>query len=356
MITEIKRKPKRILICGSTQGVYGGIEVFMTALAEYLYQHPDFEVALLFKLTRGAQIRDSMRELVKGLPFPVYFEQRGMQNLKPLISEFDLVHTQNVPPDIITVAKVLRKPVVATIHNWRRPCRTLHGLLWKLGHAWVDARTFNSQFVRRTWTSRPESFYSKVIPTVSRLPNEPAPWGGRRGFVFVGRWIPNKGLDDLVRAYAAAGLDPSKEPLVLLGDGPMRESIRELVRNLELKGVDMPGIVTDDEKFRRISSARWLVAPPNTKEDLGLTPIEARALRIPVIASRDGGIPEAAGDNALFFEPGDVMGLAQCLNEAVAMPEDTYRQRAIAGHESLATFLKPLSAYADIYQTLLPRN
>lgn len=344
---------RHIIICGSTQGVYGGIEVFMAALAEYLHAQPGYRVSLLFKLVRGYTWQDSLHRLVDQLPFPVIFAERGPRALLQHFRTADLIHTQNVPPDVIAAARLLRKPIVATIHNWRRDGLDAHALLWRIGHTLVQARTYNSQFVRRTWSSQPESWRSQVIPTVSRLPTKPAPWENRHGFCFVGRWIPNKGLDDLVKAYALAKLDSPEHPLTLLGDGPLRPQIEQSIQKHALQHVHLPGLVSDEDKYRLIGSSRWLVAPPRTREDLGLTPIEARSLRIPVIASRDGGIPEAAGESALYFDPGDIEALATRLREAANMPDPEYRQRANQGHDSLQTFLKPLSDYTSIYDKLL---
>ena len=48
-----------------------------------------------------------------------------------------------------------------------------------------------------------------------------------------------------------------------------------------------------------------MVTPPHTKEDLGLTPLEARSVGVPCIASRDGGVQETAGKHSLLCKPGD---------------------------------------------------
>lgn len=349
----MKTTKKKVIVCGSSQGVYGGIEIFMVALAEYLHGHSEYEVELLFKLTRGSTVQDSLAQLTQNLPFTVTITNRGIRQLMPHFRRADLIHTQNVPPDVFLAAKLMGKPIVATVHNWRRPKLTLHTLLWRITHALMEARTYNSNFVRASWTRQPESIRSQVIPTVSRLQRKEMPWEGRKGFVFVGRWIANKGLDDLVTAYAQAGLDSPDTPLTLLGGGPLRSEIESLINQYDLHAVRILGQVTDEEKFRAIASARWLVAPPRTQEDLGLTPIEARALRIPVIASRDGGLPESAGEHALFFEPGDIAALSRSLQIAARMPEEEYRQRASEGFKSLDSFLRPLSDYTEIYAEVL---
>ena len=54
---------------------------------------------------------------------------------------------------------------------------------------------------------------------------------------------------------------------------------------------------------------------PIPKEDLGLTPLEARSVGVPCIASTDGGVQETAGPHALFCKPGDVDSLVLCMKK-----------------------------------------
>ena len=117
----------------------------------------------------------------------------------------------------------------------------------------------------------------------------------RKGFLFMGRWIPNKGIEHLVQAYAKAQLDPVQWPLTLLGTGPLKEEVDALIKKLAVKGIESPGFLTGKDKAARMAARCWLVAPSNTLEDLGLTPIEARKAGVPVIVTRDGGLPEAVG-------------------------------------------------------------
>jgi glycosyltransferase involved in cell wall biosynthesis len=117
-----------------------------------------------------------------------------------------------------------------------------------------------------------------------------------------------------------------------------------------IAGVGIVGFLSEEEKARQISGAMWLVAPPNTREDMGLTPIEARNVGVPAIVTRDGGLPESAGPAALVCAPGDVSGLASLLERAAEMPAEEYRQRALLARESLRNYLRPLSDYLAIYE------
>ena len=103
-----------------------------------------------------------------------------------------------------------------------------------------------------------------------------------------------------------------------------------------------------------MAAACWLVAPANTKEDMGLTPIEARHLGVPAIVTRDGGLPEAGGPAALLCEPGNVADLRHALEVAAGMGEEEYGRRSHEAKSSLQQYLRPMGDYLRIYGELLP--
>jgi hypothetical protein len=76
---------------------------------------------------------------------------------------------------------------------------------------------------------------------------------------------------------------------------------------------------------------------------------------VPCIIARHGGLPEAAGRDAIVCEPGDVTGLRDALRTAAAMPEAEYRRRSIRTKADLAGELVPPSFYAGAYLRLLGR-
>jgi len=148
-------------------------------------------------------------------------------------------------------------------------------------------------------------------------------------------------------------LNRKKWPLTLLGDGPLRPKIEMLIDDLGVEGVAIRGFVDESTRNDIMRHAKWMVTPPHTQEDLGLTPIEARHVGVPCIITRDGGLPEAGGEHALMCEPRDVTGLSQLLERAAQMPEDEYRELSKATHEELLDYLKPMSLYLDHYCEVL---
>ena len=194
----------------------------------------------------------------------------------------------------------------------------MHRLLWRIAARLADERWYNSQFVWDTWEPRAKRKGSRKVPTISKLPEGWTPPEERRGFAFIGRWIANKGVDTLIDAYALAQVDREKWPLVLMGSGPLRSLIEYAVHKRAIQGVTMLGFVDEATKTDRMKSAKWMVVPPNTREDFGLTAVEARNLGVPCIITRDGGLPEAGGQQALICEPNEPRALAQLLEQAAA--------------------------------------
>ncbi len=321
----------------------------MLALAANVERWPEFQLQVCFKVVGARTLQDSLKSACASLTSPVHFVSSGDFKLLKLIGWSDIVHGQNVSPDIVFPAWLMRKKLVLTIHNWRRRNLELHSILWGIGARLARRRWYNSRFVWDTWEPDKKWKGSDCVPTVSHLPDAWCPPAERKGFLFMGRWIENKGIEELVVAYSKAQLDPQQWPLILIGDGPLRPKVESLIRELKLKGVEMPGFIDDQAKAKRLAAARWLVAPANTREDLGLTPIEARSVGVPVIVTRDGGLPEAGGESALVVEPAKVDELAGALKRAASMSNEEYCQRGENGRNTLKDYLRPMEFYRRSY-------
>ncbi len=280
------------------------------------------------------------------------FADRASRQLMNLIRATDVVHCQNPCVDVALLAKLFRKTLILTIHNYHARRQKVRDLLRSLAFELADARWYNSDFVWRTWEPACRLATSGKLPVVSNLPTGRVPPSERKGFIFVARWIANKGLDTLIDAYAAARIDRIRWPLRLCGDGPLRPAIERRIADLGVDGIEILGKVDEGEKNDAIRHARWMVTPPRTNEDLGLTPIEARHVGVPCIITRDGGLPEAAGKFALSCEPGDVAALSGLLEAAAAMTEPEYEHLCEATYDELIQSLQPLSVYLDHYRQI----
>lgn len=345
-------KPIRVVIVSPTFGGYGGLEAFVLAVALGLPPTEARDVRLVFKRTAQFTLSPELAAAVAPLGDRARFVDRGSAELRRAIGWAQVVHAQNASPDVVLFAKLRRRALLVNVINHRRPGRSLHQRLWDFCLRRADRRFYISDFVRNSWEGVAPWPRSEVVFPICELAANPKPVAVRRGFVFAARWIPNKGVDTLVEAYAQAALDPAAWPLRLIGDGPLRPEIERRIAALGVRGVEVLGFLSQEAKAEAIRAARWMVVPPATNEDFGLTAIEARALEVPCIITRDGGVPEAAGEEALACAPGDVAGLAACLREAAAMPEAEYARRARRTFETLQPRLARPEFYAAAYHDL----
>lgn len=114
----------------------------------------------------------------------------------------------------------------------------------------------------------------------------------------VGRLVPNKNFDLVIRAYAQAQIDPS---LVLLGQGPEEQALRSRVAEFGLEDrVIFAGFVKNPYPF--MSRARALVSGSRA-EGFPNTLIEAMAVGCPVIATDCPSGPATVLASAPACEP-----------------------------------------------------
>jgi glycosyltransferase involved in cell wall biosynthesis len=345
--------PLRVTLAGPSFGNYGGVQAVMLAIARSL-AHEGIEVRLCFKLVNRTRMVPSFRAVLakSGIHYTVTSTATAM----PFLHALRWAHVVNVhtpSPDICGLARLLRRPVAVTVHNHRPDDDNVR--LWKSRTAmYLSQRIwFTSRFVGETWGMVEQPPRIEKAPTVADLPTGVVQPDARRGFLSIARLIPGKGLDDLIRAYALARINHSDQPLTIVGEGPLESAlIRLAAANGVTEHVSVLGFVDGRSRDDLIRNARWLVAPAKTKEDLGLTPIEARHVGVPCIVTRDGGLPEAAGREAFLSEPGDVSGLVRSLEAACKLSAEEYAARSERTRLELMAYLRPLSWFSERYEDM----
>jgi glycosyltransferase involved in cell wall biosynthesis len=159
---------------------------------------------------------------------------------------------------------------------------------------------------------------------------EPERWSSLRRnprfrptIAFVGRLEWEKGPDVAYRALASLrsrhGIDAK---LVLAGrcDAEMRAELDGLAAELGIADrVEMLGALDKDGVARVLARSHVLLVPSTWEEPFGLVLLEAALARIPVVASRTGGMPEALeeGTQALFFPNENADACADALAETL---------------------------------------
>jgi glycosyltransferase involved in cell wall biosynthesis len=351
----------RISMLAPCLGKFGGIETFCLTLIEDLVKR-GASVRLLRKRVAGfvsdGSIERNEKEIWNSwttndkVRFTSEYIDRGHSRIKEAIEQCDLVHLHNPMVEGVWWAMKRETPCVMTIYNWRRKGLHPRLLAWRWAVARADRRWYISEFVWDSWEKRRKEGSAR-LPVVSRMPKGEIPASERRGFLFLGRWIPNKGIRVLLKAYKRLSPDPQQWPLILVGDGPLRPKVERLIREYNVRGVELPGFVSEEKRQIYTRRTKWMVTPPHTREDLGLTPLEARSVGVPCIVSTDGGVTETGGPYALRCIPGDVESLFECMRIAINMDESTYEEKCRQAKVELEKYVRPLDEYAQEYLNLI---
>jgi glycosyltransferase involved in cell wall biosynthesis len=168
-------------------------------------------------------------------------------------------------------------------------------------------------------------------------------------FVFAGRLVPAKQLPlaiGALRRVAAARL-------IVIGDGPERQRLDELVAQAGLQGrVVFKGAVPRSEAVVWLRAADAVVLS-SAWENFPHAAVEAIAAGTPVVATAVGGVPEViqSGVNGILVPPGDERALADAMQSVTADPQLSTRLRQ--GAAATAGDYEADRAYEAIERRLL---
>lgn len=201
--------------------------------------------------------------------------------------------------------------------------------------------------VFRPWRARERVVvYGTADPLAGTSAEAPEEGGGRPYLLFLGRIHPKKGLEALIRSYAAtrAGL-PGEPELVIAGPGgdtAHGRELRELAEGLCPPGtVRWPGMVTGAAKAAMLQGCEAMVLT-SFQENFGIAVAEALGCGRPVLISDQVNIwREIAADAAGLVEPVGKAGATRLLTRWGAM---TAAERAAMGAAARRCFLTRFEA------------
>lgn len=173
------------------------------------------------------------------------------------------------------------------------------------------------------------------------------------------RLVPKKGIDIGLRAIAELGRDNQRLHYHVIGDGPERATLEQLVKELDLSHcVTLHGWKTQEQLLAMHAGFDVCLVPSRTapngdEEGIPVVLMEAMASEMPVISTRHSGIPELVrdGETGLLADEADVPSLAACLRKAVDAP-DTLRTMSEAGRRLVETEFNAALLADDLARTL----
>lgn len=288
----------------------------------------------------------------------------------------DIVHTNLIRADIYgrIAAYICGIPVITTVHNTEEH----HTSKWMFESAirHIDRKTIAlcdtvvtvSEAVKRLLCDLYKLPSSRVVVIhngiADRNPDDIASID-RKSFgisvddlivCMVARLHRQKGIPELVKAIDIVNKKGFKVAGIVVGDGPLKEDILELISELDAR-VFLLGFQKDVFPFIKISDIFVL---PSLWEGFGLSVIEAMSLSKPVIASRVGGIPEIVEDGitGILCPPGDAEKIADAIITLIKKP-DLRKRMGNSGKERVERFFTSevmSRSYQEIYSKVSSNN
>jgi N-acetyl-alpha-D-glucosaminyl L-malate synthase BshA len=176
---------------------------------------------------------------------------------------------------------------------------------------------------------------------------------GERILAHVSNFRKVKRVEDVIRVFERVREKmPSK--LLMIGDGPERQSAEEMCRHLKICA-DIR-FLGKQEQMDEILSITDLFLLPSQYESFGLSALEAMACGVPVISTNAGGLPEinVHGQTGYLSNVGDVDDMAKHALHILGDDDilDIFKKNAIQHAETFGK-QRIIPIYENLYEKVV---
>lgn len=179
----------------------------------------------------------------------------------------------------------------------------------------------------------------------------------KEGFVIgtISRLSEEKGLNYLVEAMRLLLSHNGNFKVIIIGEGPQKEILQAMINNYGLaKSILLAGYRNQAFNYLPLLDAFVL---PSLTEGLPITVLEAMQAKVPIIATRVGGIPDVLGHGKLgiLVEPGNSAALAEAISFVSSNTTKIYEMCNNARKVVLEKYSSKRMAenYLKVYKTVL---
>lgn len=364
----------RVLLWSSTYPpALGGVETVVHGLARSLTSRG----ARVFVVTQGERAEETVEAepeaTVCRLPFHQVLSSRVPDRVADLTRRVatlrrdfrpDVVHVHAVHPSeffLLRTNAAAPCPIVFTMHGWTEMEAGVGSIRERLLRHSDRVTGVSEHVVERMVREVPECRERASVvyngchdpgPGSSPLPVAPP------RILCAGRLVESKGFDLMLGALPRILERLPDTRLTIAGEGPERERLVAQSAKLDLDAnVQFTGRLSQEELFARLSDSTVLVMPSRRgSEGLPMMALEAALLERPVVASRDGGLPEAVldGHTGLLVESDDQRGLEASVLRILENPRLARALGRQGRQRTLAKFSweSQIDNYQRLYETL----
>jgi spore coat protein SA len=307
--------------------------VVVTSEADGTWDIPSDRVLTMPKLKRYRQVRHYFGSR-QGWPLRKFLVRALCAPLIELAEAGDLVWVHNRPETAAAIAPLAKaKGVTIVLHMHNSHLRYTTPSMLR------DLEGIQTVYVSRYLQKEAEGFspnwsngivlYNGADGSLFRpkKPLELAPKSARGlRILFVGRLVPDKGAHVLCEALKRLAQREVAVTGVIVGaDGFRNGTDSEYVTELKSKAAsntEFRGHLAGQALVDEFQAADLFCVPSVWDDPFPLSPLEAMASGLPVIASRSGGVPEALQyGGGVIVEKGSVEELEAAIERFVASPE-----------------------------------
>ena len=379
---RMRSDARKIQVCHLATGdLWAGAEVQLTMLVSSLQGMPEFDTSVVL-LNDGGPASELRR---RGISTTVIPESRhsAASIVRQLVEHFarhqvDILHTHNFKDNILGILSTLPRGGcrrVRTVHGRGEPFTGLAAAKMRLYQGvdhfftrWLVDRIvavsvdLESHLARSFGAQRVMCIHNGIALEQVRVTKPPTELRqelnlGAQDFVIgtMGRLVPVKGLETFLKAARIIRGRKNNAKFVIAGDGPLKDTLRALVRQHGLEQ-DVLFLGHRDDSYDILAMMDVLVLP-SLSEGIPMVLLEALALARPVVASRVGGIPEVIEDRVTgwLVGAGREGELAEaCM--ALMDDHDLAERLGLAGQQRVRTQFSARSMaerVANMYRNLL---
>jgi glycogen synthase len=176
--------------------------------------------------------------------------------------------------------------------------------------------------------------------------------------VFLGRLVPEKGCDILLRAISQLPFTKFIPRVLIIGGGPEEYNLKKLSNELKLSDyIHFAGEKTEKDLAQMLNECKIMVVPSICKEGFGIVALEGIACGCMVIGSEKGGLKEAIGPCGFTFPNGDANALTEAIKKVLNHPElIEYHQKFAPEHLQKHTQNVIAHQYLKVFEEVLAKK